>query len=272
MIASIAGFATRRWDNLLVSHYYGTDVLGLYNLAYNLAEVPAVQVAEMVADVLASSFARLEGAERRKSAVDMVGLLSLTVFPLAVGLGLVAPTVAQLLPRRWAGIAPYLAGLSILSLTRPVGVVLAVYLQALRRPVPAAALQIFQVALLLLSIMAVGKLLPNTPTAVSLAVCATFTIGSLSAVVALKIIDGVPILRILWVQAIPLPALLLLALAVKGVDMAFFYFGPPVGPVPRLMAEILMGGLGYVVGVALLLPTQARRLLASARAMRKKGR
>src|SRR5262245_39542609 len=66
--AALAAFASRRWDNLLVSSFFGAAPAGMYNLAYNLADVPAVQVGEQIGDVLFPSFARLD-AERGKRAL-----------------------------------------------------------------------------------------------------------------------------------------------------------------------------------------------------------
>jgi lipopolysaccharide exporter len=270
MVASCAVFATRRWDNLLVAHYYGTDVLGLYNLAYNLAEVPATQIAEMVGEVLAPSFARLDGADRRKSAVDMIGALALTVFPLAIGLGLVAPTLARMLPRRWEGMEPYLVGLSVLSLTRPAGMVLAVYLQALRKPLPAALLQVSQVALLLVSLILVGKLLPYKPVAVTYAVGFTFTLGSLAALMLLRVIDEVPAWPLLRAQLLPMPALLSMALCVRLVDLGLARAGLSPRPLTQLSIEILAGAVGYLGGALVLIPGPTRRLLGSIRNLRRR--
>jgi lipopolysaccharide exporter len=51
-VASIATFAMRRWDNLLVSRYFGPGVMGAYNYAYNLADTPATAVGEQMSDVI----------------------------------------------------------------------------------------------------------------------------------------------------------------------------------------------------------------------------
>src|SRR5262249_37925373 len=47
-IGALASFAIRRWDNLVISFLYGPRVLAGYNLAYNLADIPAVQVGEQI--------------------------------------------------------------------------------------------------------------------------------------------------------------------------------------------------------------------------------
>lgn len=274
MVAAFAGMAARRWDNLLIAHYYGTAVLGLYNLAYNLAEVPAIQIAEMVADVLAPSFARMEPQERKKSAVNMVALLSLCISPLAVGLGLVAPTLARMLPPRWEGIAPYLLGLSVLSVTRPAGTVLSVYLQALRKTAPAAALQVAQVVLLLASLILCGHLFPDRPVFACYAVGLTFTLGSCLAGWMLWAIDGVPVWPLLRVQLEPVPALLLMTVAVKGLDHGLLRagLGQKLGPWPQLALEASFGAGAYLVGALLFLPGPTHRLLNTARELLQKRR
>jgi PST family polysaccharide transporter len=81
----------------------------MYNLAYNLADVPAIQVGEQIGDVLLPSFARMDPAHRPDALVRSMTLLALVVFPLAVGLGAVAPTlVATIFNARWRPIAPML--------------------------------------------------------------------------------------------------------------------------------------------------------------------
>lgn len=270
MVASVAAFATRRWDNLMVAHYYGTAVLGLYNLAYNLAEVPAVQIAEMTADVLAPSFARLEAKDRRQAAVDMVGTLALSVFPLAVGMAVVAPTIAEALPRRWEGIAPILMGLATLSLSRPVVIVLGVYLQALRKPVPSAALQITQVGLLMGALFIAGRVFPHRPVAACLAVSASFLVGSVLAIWIMRMVDEVPAWPMVRAHLLPVPALLLMVITVLGAGSLIARAGGlELPPLVRLTMLILAGGVGYVVGLLIFVPAQVRRLITTLRGMRR---
>ena len=121
-VGNAAGFASRRVDNAIVSGLFGADVVGAYNLAYNVADVPAVQVGEQIGDVLFPSFANMDGPRRRAALLRSTGLLALVTFPLAVGLGAIAPTTVETLLRpEWHDVAPMLAVLSVLSVVRPVG-------------------------------------------------------------------------------------------------------------------------------------------------------
>ena len=51
-IQGIAHRRSRYWDNLAISHYFGPAATGAYNMAYNLADIPAIQVGEQIALVL----------------------------------------------------------------------------------------------------------------------------------------------------------------------------------------------------------------------------
>ncbi|HTM44850.1 MAG TPA: oligosaccharide flippase family protein, partial [Polyangiaceae bacterium] len=108
-LGGLCEFASRRWDNLLVSRFFGPATTGMYNLAYNLADVPAIQIGEQIGDVLLPSFARMHLERRRAALLRSLSLLSLIVFPLAVGLGAVAPSlVAVIFDPRWQAIGPML--------------------------------------------------------------------------------------------------------------------------------------------------------------------
>ena len=144
-LSTNAHFAAAWWDNLLMSGIFGTARMGLYNYAYNIANVPAVNIGEPIGDVLLPSFARLKTEKMADVLRRSTALLALIVFPLAVGLGVVAPTlVAAILPAKWQPMAPYLTVLSALSVARPIGWTVASYLQARDRPVALMWLELFK--------------------------------------------------------------------------------------------------------------------------------
>jgi PST family polysaccharide transporter len=131
-IQGIAHQASRYWDNLAISYWFGTGSLGAYNMAYNLADIPAVQVGEQIALVLLPSMAELPPERRPRALERSTALLSLVIFPLAIGLGLVAyPLIAWILPKNdWQEVAPLLTVLACLSVFRPITWVLSAYMEA----------------------------------------------------------------------------------------------------------------------------------------------
>ena len=130
-IQGIASQISRYWDRLAITYYFGTHAVGAYNLAYNLADVPAIQVGEQIALVLMPSMAELPPDRRARALERSTALLSLIIFPLAVGLGLVAyPLVVMILPPSWQAVAPLLMVLACLSVFRPITWVLSAYMES----------------------------------------------------------------------------------------------------------------------------------------------
>jgi lipopolysaccharide exporter len=120
MIAVVADRAATRWDNLIMSKLFSPGVMGRYNLAYSLAEMPIINVAEHIGEVLMPSFSRMDPDQRPRAAVRAAALMGLVVSPLGIGLGAIAPTVVDtFFDPRWAMMAPMLTILSIMTVFRP---------------------------------------------------------------------------------------------------------------------------------------------------------
>jgi len=244
-VGATAAFAARRWDNLLVAHFFGPGPAGAYNLAYNLADVPAIQVGEQIGDVLLPSFARLEPSRRPSALLRAMSLLGLVVFPLAVGLGAIAPSlVAVLFDARWRSIGPMLVLLSALSVTRPVGWVVASYLQATVRPKQILRLEVLKLVSLVVGICTFGQASPLWACA---AVGVTFALHALASLWILDRDDGIPLrssLACLWPC---LAACAPLVLGVLGARAAAQGIGG-LSKATELALEILAGALGYLIG------------------------
>lgn len=252
-VAALSAFAARRWDNLLVSRFYGPGVTGMYNLAYNLADVPAIHVGEQIGDVLLPSFARLPQQRRPPALLRSLTLLSLIVFPLAVGLGAVAPTlVAVVFDARWQPMAPMLVLLSALSITRPVGWTIASYLQARQRPRALMWLELGKLLALLGLLASVGRV--NT-----LWACAAVGIAygghAVAALLVVERVDGVRLRRSLGTL---IPALG----ACVPMVVAVFVVRALAGGILGLALEIGAGAMGYVSSALWLSPASSRDLWA----------
>jgi lipopolysaccharide exporter len=258
-IGASASFAARRWDNLLVSHYFGPGPTGAYNLAYNLADVPAIQVGEQIGDVLLPSFARLEPSRRPPALLRSMALLGLVVFPLAVGLGAVAPTlVSVLFDERWRSIGPMLVLLSALSVTRPVGWTVASYLQASGRPVHILWLEVLKLVCLLGGIATLGR---ASPLFACGAVGLAFALHALASLWVIQRVEGVPLGRSIACLLPALGACIPLVAAVLGARLAWEH----AGAIPRVVAlllEIAAGTAGYLLGAWFMARRASEDLLA----------
>jgi lipopolysaccharide exporter len=257
-VGSWASFASRRWDNLIISAMFGPAVLGEYNLAYNLADIPAIQVGEQIGEVLLPSFAHMTPEARKDALVRSTGLLSVVIFPLAIGLGAVAPTVVKtLLSPEWAGVAPMLMILSALSVTRPFGFTIASYLQASNLPRAAMWLNLSKVVLLLASLTLLGQLGPLWACA---GVGVAFGAQSLAAMAVVAKKDGLRIGAFLTQCFPPFLACAPMVLAVFGVRHGLASLGIDVRGV-SLVAEMVAGALVYVVSALLIARSTSRELL-----------
>jgi lipopolysaccharide exporter len=257
-LGALFAFASRRWDNLLVARFFGPGPAGMYNLAYNLADVPAIQVGEQVGDVLLPSFARLAPERRPAALLRSLTLLGLVVFPLAIGLGAVAPTVVDaLLDARWAPVAPMLLLLSALSVTRPIGWTVTSYLQARLMPRRILALEALKLAVLLAAILTIGR---QSPLAACVAVGVAFAVHMLASLWVVARVDSVPLRRSLSSIAGPLIACAPMALAVVLARRLVVAAGG-AHPVVLLVIEVLVGAVVYALAALLVAPKPTRDLV-----------
>ena len=258
-VAVLAGFGSRRWDNLLFGGLFGEATAGLYNLAYNLADIPATQIGETIGDVLVPSFAQMDSDERRRAALlRSMRLLILLVAPLALGLGTIAPTLTRaLFDPRWAEVAPMLTLLSALSVVRPIGWIGASYLQVKNRPRVIMLLEITKTVGLLAAIALLGRLGPLWACA---AVGVAFTLGSFSYFRVIRGIDGLSLREQILPLLPPVFACAPMVLAMLAARRGIAALGGAPDAV-NLAAELLVGALVFLPSALLLAPAASRDLI-----------
>ena len=257
-VCALSNFAARRWDNLLVSAFLGARTVGLYNLAYNLADIPATHVGEHVGDVLLPSLARLGPEARRDVLARVTGLLGLVVFPLAVGLGVTAQTLTHaLLNAEWAPLAPMLTVLAVLSVVRPIGWTTGSYLQATERTFVLMGLEIFKLGMLL---AAIRVLAPFGALPACAAVGVAFGAHAVVGLFYLHRYERIPAGRMLGAIARPLLACVPMVAAVLGVRWLLQVLGLG-GGLLGLGSEILAGGLSFVPAALWLAPEATHALV-----------
>jgi lipopolysaccharide exporter len=253
-VASIATFAMRRWDNLLVSRYFGPATMGAYNYAYNLADTPSVAVGEQMSDVIAASFPHMEPEQRAEAVVRSCTMISLIMFPLAFGLGAVAPTVVDaLFDRKWANVGIMLVYLAILSAPRPLAQIVLSYFYACQRPRVVMWLECISLAAIVVSISTVGRIgILWTCGAVG----TVFVGRTLATMWTANRLDGIRMSSFLVPLIRPLIACGGMVAAVLAVRPALH----GLSPAARLIAEVAVGATVYVA-LALVVARSASREL-----------
>jgi PST family polysaccharide transporter len=254
-LQGIAHNASRYWDNLAVSHFFGPTGCGAYNMAYNLADIPAIQVGEQIALVLLPSMAELPPERRGPALERSTALLSLIIFPLAIGLGLVAyPLIAAILPAdNWQDVAPLLAVLACLSVFRPITWVLSAYMEAESKTNRLMLLEVAKVGLL---IGGIAMLAPYGLRTAAYSVGIAFGASAIAGV-AMVVREG-PRPRKLVVGFVQ--PLLACAVMAGGVWLAgrALAAGGVHAPLAYVVVEIAVGAIVYV-GAALVLARRTSR-------------
>jgi PST family polysaccharide transporter len=267
-LAQLFDFGTRYWDNLAFGKFFGQTEVGLYNMAYNLADIPAVQVGEQISGVLLPAMASLDTKDRKTALIRSTALMSLLVFPLAVGLGVVSPTlIGAMLNVKWQGVAPLLTVLSVLSVVRPMGWGVTAYLSAFSRTRTIMLLQALKLVLLFGCMFACASLGPLwTAGAVGLA----FGAQSLVAIGLIIVTDDVPAWPIVGAVVRPLAACGAMAVAVLGARHGLLAIGVTPALI-RLPIEVGVGGVTYVAATLVVSRPAARDLLQVLRRALKRG-
>jgi lipopolysaccharide exporter len=251
------GVASRMVDNLMFSYRFGAGSMGLYNMAYNLADIPATHIGEHISSVLLPSMSKIKRERRPEVLIRSTALLALLIFPMAVGLGVVAdPLIALLLPDEWQGVAPLLTVLAVLSIFRPVSWVVASYLKVAERTGIMFWMEAFKVTLLLTGI----ALLP-TPVWASTSVGVAFGAHSLAMVLSVAYLDKISPARFVPGFLGPLAACVPMAAAVLGTRHGLPWLGVDSALV-SLLVEIAVGAAVYVPSALLLAPGTARDMLS----------
>jgi PST family polysaccharide transporter len=237
-----AEFGTRRWDNLLIARYFGPGVAGNYILAYNLADLPAIQIGEQIGDVLLATFGRVDPANRPAAVVRATRLMALVMAPLSVGLGAVGPSLAAaFFPPSWTLLGPMLTLLPIVLLFRPIGAVYAGFLFGVRGPKPVVIGELVGLVSMLLGLALLGRHDPL----LFVAMIGVAFLARLCVLMALaRISDGVSI-RAAVAGLLPiLAACVPMFLAVRGLHAALL---PWQSPAWSLVLEVAAGALVYAI-------------------------
>lgn len=257
-IQGTAHMASRYWDNLAISYWFGTGSLGAYNMAYNLADIPAVQVGEQIALVLLPSMAELPRERRARALERSTALLSLVIFPLAIGLGLVAyPLIAWILPSNdWQEVAPLLTVLACLSVFRPITWVLSAYMEAEQKTGRLMFLELAKVAFL---IVGIGLL---SPFGLRVAACAVGLAFGLTALggVAMIVHYGPSPTRLAAAFLQPLAACAVMASAVWLTHQGLAALGV-AHPSLYVIIEVVVGAIAYVAAALVICRDTSRDLL-----------
>lgn len=124
MFASVAIFAFFYIDHALIGHFLGVAPLGLYSLAFTVCNLPATNLTHVVNRVMFPAYTILNDdiQAMRNAYLNVLTLISLVSFPLALGIAAAAPDfVHAFFKPRWHPAIPLFQILAFYGLFRSVG-------------------------------------------------------------------------------------------------------------------------------------------------------
>ena len=254
--------AARYGDKLVFTKLFGAGRTGEYNLAYNLADMPASQVGEQVSNVVLPTLLQFEGKRRKQVLVRAIGLLSFVTFPMAVGLGIVAPTLVEvLLPERWQGVAPLLLVLAMVSVFRPINGLISQYLISTEQVAVLMRLEIVRVVVLFGTMILLGQVGP-IPAALSVGIA---SLVHMILLVGAVHVDGDVVRDLLRVLRAPIAGCIGMVVVVLLVRMQL----EPLAThnLVLLGTEVMAGVLSYLASLYLLERAALRDVIDLARGL-----
>jgi lipopolysaccharide exporter len=262
LLAVVAGYC----DTWVILGRFGAHAMGLYSKAYSLADIPASYVGESIGSVLLPSMAKIEPERRSEVLIRSTAILGILIFPMGVGLGIIADTLVRvLLPEYWHGVAPFLTVLGSMSVFRPLSWVVDSYLKVTHRTHLLLLSELAKVGFLLLALL-MAPAVKWVAGGVGLA----FALQALLLVMILRMTDQVSPLRFLPGFLQPLLACAIMAGAVLGVRFALVAAGLEI-LVLQLAIEIAVGAVVYVPAAFLCAPAITHDVLGLLRKAFRRG-
>ncbi len=137
LVSVVASSAYERLDNVTAGRVLGQAALGVYGMAWNLANVPMEKLTTLVTTTIPTYFAAVQNdpAALRRYLRTLTETLAMTTFPATIGLALVARDLIPLaLGPKWNGVVVPLEILSVYVTFRSVVALLGKLLTAVGNP------------------------------------------------------------------------------------------------------------------------------------------
>jgi lipopolysaccharide exporter len=98
-VAGFADYMSQNVDALMIGHFYGVTVLGLYDRAFKIVCTPLMSFSRSASRVLESSMSAVQNdqAKLRRAYVLSVTTMSVLMFPVAFGIFICAPEIISVL-------------------------------------------------------------------------------------------------------------------------------------------------------------------------------
>lgn len=164
LLNNVLIFLNNRGTDFIIGRVSGANALGLYSVAYEVANLPTTELVFPISRAVYPGYAKLSGDVNRlrEAFLKVIGLISLLTIPTGALIGLASePLVRVLLGQKWLDAIPLIQILTIFGIVRSIhGPPGSIYL-AIGKPRAVAMLQTIQLILALgLMLLLVPRLGP----------------------------------------------------------------------------------------------------------------
>lgn len=231
-------FLNNRGTDFVVGRFSGAQSLGLYSVAYEVANLPTTELVFPISRAVFPGYARLSAdvPKLREAFLQVIGLVALLTVPAGALIGLAAePVVRVLLGVKWLDAAPLIEVLALFGIVRSLhGPPGAIYL-ALGKPGFVAVLQAVQLVLAMALMISFVPAIGVVGAAWSLLIAATtamcvnyiqlmrdlrLTLGALAAVVWRPLVAAAAMAAGVWFAKGQVPGDAFLSATVQLLAMA----------------------------------------------------
>lgn len=147
LLNNVLIFLNNRGTDFIIGRISGAQALGLYSVAYEVANLPTTELVFPISRAVFPGYARLSGdlSKLREAFLQVIGLVALLTVPAGALIGLAAePVVRVLLGEKWLDAVPLIQVLAVFGVVRSLhGPTGSIYL-AVGKPRFVAVLQAIQ--------------------------------------------------------------------------------------------------------------------------------
>ncbi|MDX6612046.1 MAG: polysaccharide transporter, family [Blastocatellia bacterium] len=235
LVIAVALYVMNMADNVMVGRFLGTNALGNYSLAFNIASAPISVVVFALGGVLVPAYAEITAQHSKRLAeafTKVFSIASVAMLTITVALFLLAGEIVQMLfGDRWAGAGTVLRVLALIIPLRGLTLIISTVFLGLNRPRDVAVGQTLEAVVFLIFLYPFIKVFGLTGAAWAGVIAYAFACANRLAALS-KIIPGITskLFRI---------SLSTVAAAVAGLLIAGFSLTFLTSPFPR----VIIGGL-----------------------------
>ncbi len=153
--SSILVFLTTQGDDIFVGKLLGATMLGFYQMAYRISNLPATEISHVISQVSFPAYSKLQSnlPKLREAYLKILQLTTFISFPIAGLIFILAPEFTQIfLGDKWMPMVPAIQVLALAGLTRSLAATTGPIFQAIGKPKIETKWQVIRLSVLVILI------------------------------------------------------------------------------------------------------------------------